>query len=163
VIQISILKERNVNWGITISVLVTFVFYLIISLISFRVGYTVYVGYFLYADLEFLVGTIFGVIFALKYREPEQSILKYGTLVGLIGGFFSSLFITIYDVFITGVIGNINFVVFIVFFGFVALSGLVIGAIAGALISTFYMYKVMKGESEDEHLDDDFFDDLIEK
>lgn len=162
-IIISFLKERNVNWGITISVLVTFVFYIIISLISFGVGKTIYTGTFLYADLEFLVGTIFGVVFTLRTREPEQSILKYGAIVGLTGGFLSSLFITVYEVVLIGVFGGINFILFLMFFGFVALSGIVIGLIVGAIIGSYYMYKEMKGESEDEHLEDDFFDDLIEK
>lgn len=43
------------------------------------------------------------------------------------------------------------------------ISVLVIGIIGGALIGTYFMYKEVKGESEEETLDDDFYDDLIKK
>jgi hypothetical protein len=54
-----------------------------------------------------------------------------------------------------------NISVFILFFGVSVISGIVIGLIGGALIGSYYMYKELKGESEEETVDDDFYDDLI--
>lgn len=50
--------------------------------------------------------------------------------------------------------------------GIFLLSGVAIGLLTGALIGTYYMYKEMKEDTKvekDDHLDDDFFNDLIEK
>lgn len=86
---ISIIKEKHVNWGITYSTTITFVFYLITSIIGG--GYplnAIFPGLFLYADLQFLSGSIPGVIYTLRRCQPNQSLLKYGITVGVLGGFF---------------------------------------------------------------------------
>ena len=148
-------KENNLNTGITIFVSITFVAY--ISTILY------YPGYFLYADLQFLFGAILGGIFTLKYRKPEQSILKYGIFTGIGGGFLSSVFITLYQAVFIFVGSGVNIGYFLIILGFVSLSGIVIGVIAGALLGAYYMYKDMRGENEEEGIDDDFYKELSEK
>ena len=149
----------------------TFALYLVISLISLSIEYDIpstgnlFDGLFLYADLELFLGAIFGVIYTLKNRESEQPILKFGIFVGIIGGIFTSLVISIYETVLYAVVFGLDIIFFLLFFVFLALSGGVTGLLGGALVSSYYLYKDMKSEKDDDskHLNDDFFDDLIEK
>ncbi len=159
-IQISIIRERNVRRGIIISSSVTVGSYIIISFISIIVGFE-FAGFFLYADIQFALGTIFGVIITLNNRQQDQSILKSGVIVGITGGILSSVFIGLYQMILNAILIAPNIYFFIYYFATHIISGIVIGLIIGAIISTYYMYKETKGESEKETLDDDFFDDLI--
>ena len=118
-------------------------------------------GFYLFADFEFALGTIFGVIFALNKRQEDQPILKSGVYTGLIGGILSSILIGLYEMIYLAIISGPNIWNFILFLLLSIVSGIVIGLIGGALISTYYTYKDMKVETEEETLDDDFFDDLI--
>ena len=155
-IQISILRERNIRRGILISVLITLVIYIIISITG--LGFN---GFYLYADIEFALGTIFGVIIALNNKQEDQSILGSGVIVGIAGGILSSVFLGLYEVILFGFLFAPNISVFILFFGVSVISGIVIGLIGGALIGSYYMYKELKVESEEETVDDDFYDDLL--
>ena len=155
-IQISILRERNIRRGILISVLITLVIYIIISNIGLG-----FAGFYLFADIEFALGTIFGVIIALNNKQEDQSILGSGVIVGIAGGILSSVFLGLYEMILFGFLFAPNISVFIFFFGVSVISGIVIGLIGGALIGSYYMYKELKGESEEETVDDDFYDNLI--
>lgn len=158
-IQISILRERNVSRGIIISALITLVSYIIISIIwRFE-----FVGFYLYADIEFVLGTLFGGIIALNKRQEDQSILTTGAIVGVVGGILSAVLIGLYQMIIFAIVYAPDIYIFIFYFGTHVISGIVIGLIVGALTGTYYMYQEVKGESEEEEDEDDFFDDLIEK
>lgn len=150
-------REQNIYAGITISVLITVISYIIISVISMLVGFNIYSGYLLFADLEFVLGTLFGVIFFLKNRRPDQSILKYGIVVGIVGGIVSSFFISLYQWILL-----FYFSVFIAYLVAHLISGVFVGLLIGAILSGYYMYKEVKGERKEEYYDDEFFKDLIE-
>ncbi|MEE9379680.1 MAG: hypothetical protein V3V33_16770 [Candidatus Lokiarchaeia archaeon] len=147
-------REKNVYTGIVISVLVSVVSYIIISIISLAVGVVVYRGYFLFADLEYLLGTVFGVIFFLKNRREDQSILKFGIIVGIVGAIISSIFISLYQWILL-----FYFYYFLVYLAYSLISGVFIGLLFGAILSAYFMYKEVKGEK---YIDDDFYKDLIE-
>ena len=91
-VQITLIKEKNVSWGIVISGLVTFISYLIIE---FATGFQ-FGGFYVSNDIQFILGTIVGVIFTLRYREPHQAILKYGIIVGILGGIMASALICLF-------------------------------------------------------------------
>jgi hypothetical protein len=161
---INIIKERNVKWGILISAIVTTASYVTISIISIIVGFLIYGGFALFADLEFLLGSIFGLLYFFKNREPHQEFLKYGVIVGILGGILSCIFISIYQTALAIIAAGAPATVFFLYLGYTVLSGAVIGLLAGALIAVYYVYKDMKGEKVGkEHFDDDFFKDLIDK
>ena len=153
-------KEKNLNTGISIFVLITFV--------TFILTIFYYPGFFAYADLQFLFGAILGGVFTLKYRKPEQSILKYGIIMGIAGGFLSSAFISLYITLPTFIISGPNIIYYLVWLGYISISGIVIGVITGAFLGAYYMYKDQKGEYEEEEeeeegIDDDFYKELAEK
>jgi len=162
VIKISIIKEENIRWGIAISTLVTVVSYITISIISIIGGF-VFGGFYLFADIEFALGTILGVIITLNNRPEHQNIFKTGVIVGITGGILSSVFISFYEMMLLAIPSGPSITIFTLFFGVSIISGIVIGLLGGALIGSYYMYKEVKAESEDETLDDDFYDDLIKK
>ncbi|MFX0082364.1 MAG: hypothetical protein ACFE94_11500 [Candidatus Hodarchaeota archaeon] len=160
----NIIRERNVKWGILISALVTTASYITISIISIIIDFLIYTGFFLFADLEFLLGAIFGLLYFFKNREPHQEILKYGIIVGIFGGVLSCMFISIYQTVLAMIAAGTSATVFFLYLGYTLLSGAVIGLLAGALMAFYYVYKEMKGEKVGkEHFDDEFFKDLIDK
>ncbi|TKJ20730.1 MAG: hypothetical protein CEE43_11745 [Promethearchaeota archaeon Loki_b32] len=152
-------REQNIYAGITISVLITVISYIIISLISLSVGFAIlFLRFFLFADPEYILGTLFGVIFFLKNRRPDQSILKYGVVVGIVGGIISSFFISLYQWILL-----FYFSVFIAYLVTTLITGVFIGLLIGAILSAYFMYKEVKGEGKEEYYDDEFFKDLIEE
>jgi hypothetical protein len=164
VTYISIVRERHVNWGISISTLITSALYIIISVISIIVGVVIYYGTVLFADLQFLLGSVIGIIYTLRNCKPNQPPLKFAMIVGILGGVFSSVFISIYQTVLLTFSGQGGIIVFFLYLGFTLLSGAVIGLLAGAIIGTIYIYRDMKEDNvKEEHLDDDFFKDLIDK
>jgi hypothetical protein len=150
-------REQNIYAGIIISALVSTLSYIIISIISIAIGVPVYTGYFLFADLEFLLGTIFGEIFFLKNRREEQSYLKFGIIVGVVGGIIASIFISLYQWILL-----FYFAYFVAYLVNTLISGIFIGLLIGAILSAYFMYKEVKGERKDEYYGDEFFKDLIE-
>ena len=152
-------REKNVYTGIVISVLISVVSYIIIWIISLAVGFAVYRGYFLLDDLEYFLGSVFGINFFLKNRREDQSILKFGIIVGIVGGIISSIFISLYQWILL-----FYFYYFLVYLGSTLISGVIIGLLVGAILSAYFRYKEVNGEKkEDEkYIDDDFYKDLIE-
>ena len=158
------ITEKNVKASILLSALITTILYVIISIISIIVGTLIYSGIALFADLEFLAGSVVGVIYFLKTREPHQEMLKYGVYVGILGGILSCIFISIYQTILVMITIAGPVTVFFLYLGFTFLSGAVIGLLVGAIIAVYFVYKDMKGDKvEEEHFDDDFFKDLIDK
>jgi len=158
------IQEKNVKRSILFSALITTIFYVIKSIVSIIIGTLILPGFFLFADLEFAVGSVFGIIYFFKIREPHQDLLKYGVIVGIFGGILSCIFISVYQTIVVMVTVNGPITVFFLYLGFTFLSGAVIGLLTGALISVIYVYKDMKGDKvEKEHFDDEFFKDLIDK
>lgn len=155
-ISISTFKESNVNWGVTISVLITFTSWVIVS---FATGFR-FIGFYISGDIQFILGTIFGVTFALKNRQEHQELLKYGVIVGIIGGIVSAFFIAFLKLFLLYVF---NIIIFFVLFLDLFITAVVVGLIGGALIGTFFMYKELKGENEENGIDNDFYDSLATK
>lgn len=140
--------------------------YVIISIISLIVGVFIYYGTVLFADIQYLTGTVIGVIYSLRRCQPGQPFLKYGAIVGVLGGIFSSIFISGYQTILLSLTGKGNIYIFFLYLGFTLLSGVVIGLLAGALLGTFYAYKETKTESKvetEDKVDDDFYEDLIDK
>jgi len=128
------------------------------------VGELIYSGFVLFADLEFILGSIFGVLYFFKNREPHQDFLKYGVIVGILGGILSCVLISLYQTILIMIIVGGHIIIFFLWVGFTFLSGAVIGLLTGALIAVYYMYKDVKGDTEEEeHFDDEFFKDLIDK
>ena len=162
-IQISILRERNINRGVLFSGLITVGSYITVSIISIGVGF-VFSGFYLFADIYFALGTIFGVIITLNNKPEHQKMLNSGAITGAVGGILSSAFISLYQMILLAILYGPNITIFFIYFGVSIISGIVIGLIGGSLIATYYTYKEMKGETtEEETLEDDFFDDLIKK
>ncbi len=150
------LKDKNLYTGITIFALISSVFYMFTknffpSIIS--------TGYFVPASYQFLLGALLGVYFTLKNLKIEQSILKFGVITGICGGFLSSLIIASYEWIL---INGVNLLTLLIYIGYICLTGIPLGLLVGALFSVYYMYKEMKEERE-EHFDEDFFKDLLEE
>ena len=149
------LKQKNVKLGIIIFILVSF--------ISYALTRYFYTGYFLYADLQFIAGAVIGGIYTLVNRKESPSILTCGAIVGIAGGLFSAIFIAFYDWLLLSFTLGIDIGMLFLLIGFTCLSGIPCGLITGAIISVIYMNKEMKGKKEKDYIDDDFFEDLIEK
>lgn len=145
-------RERNVKLGLIFYVIATFAVYVATSRFI--------LGFFYTADFQFLIGVIIGDIYALRNRTPDQTILKCGLIVGVVGGIFSAFILSLWNT----LIYIWNLFDFFVFFGFILITGVVIGLLVGAIISTYFMYKEMKGDKEEDekYIDDDFYKDLIE-
>jgi len=156
--------ERNVRLGLIFFVIATFIAYVItfffFTIITNPIIIDILSGIFLFADYHFLIGVIIGDVYALRNRTSDQSVLKCGLIVGIVGGVFSALALSLWNT----LIYMWSLVDFIVSFGFVLTSGVPVGLLAGAGISSYFMYRELKGEKkEEEKYDDDFFEDLIEK
>jgi len=128
------------------------------------VGEILYSGVVLFADIEFLLGSIFGVLNFFKNREPHQEFLKYGIIVGVLGGVLACVFISLYQTILVMIAVGGHIIIFFLYVGFTFLSGAVIGLLTGTFIAVYYSYKDEKGDTEEkDHLDDKFFNDLIDK
>ncbi len=161
---INIIKEKNVKWGIWISALITTICYVIISIISMIVGEILFFGVVLFADLEFLLGSIFGLLNFFRNRKPHQEFLKYGIIVGISGGILACVFISLYQTILVMITIGGHIIVFFLYVGYTFLSGAVIGLLTGTFLALYYSYKDEKGDTEEkDHFDDKFFNDLIDK
>jgi hypothetical protein len=158
------IREKNVSRSILLSALITTIFYVIKSIASMAIGTVILPGFFLFADLEFLVGSVFGIIYYFRIREPHQDMLKYGVIVGVFGGILSCIFISTYQTILVMATVTGPVTIFFLYLGFTFLSGAVVGLLTGAILSVFFVYKDMKGDkTKEEHFDDEFFQDLIDK
>ena len=145
-------RERNVKLGLIFIVITTFVVYL--------TTFNFFAGYFLFADFQFMIGVIVGEIYALRNQTPDQSILKCGLIIGVGGGVISAFIIAIWNT----LINMWSFFDFFFFLGYVLITGVAVGLLIGAIISSYFMYKEAKGENDEDkkYIDDDFYNDLIE-
>ena len=109
-------------------------------------------------DLDYMLGAIIGVIFALKFRKPNQSPLKYGIIIGIFGGFLTSIPIAVSYI----LIYRLHILWFFPYIGMLFLTSLVLGLIIGGFIGWFYMSKEER-EKQEEKYDENFFKDLAEK
>ena len=170
---INVIKERHVSWGITISTIIASVVHVILSIISINLGVTLVYGlaptifgFGLLADFQFLTGTVVGVVYSLKNCQPGQPLLKYGIIVGILGGVFSTMIISLYETLLLILAGAGSIFGFFYLVVLFIISGFVIGLIIGAILGSLFLYIEMKDETKvekDDHLDDDFFKDLIDK
>ena len=142
-------KENNLTSGIIIFILITFI---LIAVNPY------WYGIYMYRDLEFLAGALIGVIFALKNRKSGQSSIKFGIIVGIVGGLLAALVSGFYLV----LFFRIGIYWLFIYVGFLSTTGLVLGLMIGVLVGWYYMTKDAR-EKEDDTTSDDFFQDLIEK
>ncbi|MFW9824487.1 MAG: hypothetical protein ACFFE4_16205, partial [Candidatus Thorarchaeota archaeon] len=129
--------------GIITSALITTGSYIFLSIISIIVGF-VFAGFYLFADVHFVLGTVIGVIFTLNNREKNQGILKSGAFAGVLGGILSAFLISFYQLILIAILIVPDITVFFLYLGLSLISGIAIGLIVGALISTYYTYREMK-------------------
>ncbi len=143
------MKVETVKVSIIINSILIFILITFISIIFLN-----FWGLLLFRDIDFLLGSIISVIFALKKRKPDQSPLKIGIMVGIIGGFLSAIAPTIY------ICASYQLPIDYYFFNIVILSmtGLVIGSIVGLLIGYYYKKKDAKAKYSK---DDGFYQGLI--
>ncbi|MFX1363690.1 MAG: hypothetical protein ACFFCE_09220 [Promethearchaeota archaeon] len=145
-------RERNVKRGLIFNAITSTLAYLLTLYLHFQGLYLIY-------DVQFLIGTVIGVFFALKNRTRNQKILTCGMLVGIIGGIISALLISL----LYTLIYAPNIIVFLVFFLYIVLTAIPVGLLGGGIISAYYMYLDMKRENvEEDRYDEDFYKDLIE-
>ncbi len=148
-------RERNIEAGIVLSALCSLIIYIPTRFFIVRL--------ILYADIQLLIGAIIGLRFTLKNQEPETETLKTGVITGISGGALSAVFIAFYDWILLSILeGQVIILALVWFILYILISGVVIGLIMGALLSTFFMYKEVKRPDEDKHIDEDFFKDLME-
>ena len=145
-------KEKNVRIGLILYVIVTVVVYF--ATFRFIPGFLL--GY----DLQFFLGLLIGVIYALRNLNQDQTYLKCGIIVGIVGGVLSAFVISLGST----LVFLWPFEDFFLYFGYLLITAVVIGLLIGGIISSYYMYLELKGDNdeEDDHIDDDFFKDLIE-
>ena len=145
-------KEKNVRIGLLL--------YAIITSVIYFATFQFYAGYIFGSDLQFLLGLLFGVIYALRKKPDNQTYLKCGLIVGIIGGVLSAFVISLGStlVFLWSIID------FFIYFGYLLITAVVIGLLIGGIISTYFMYTELKEDRDDEEdqIDDDFYKDLIE-
>ena len=143
------MKVERIKVSIIVNSILIFIIITFISIIFLN-----FWGLLLFRDIDFLLGSIISVIFALKKKKPNQSPLKIGIMVGIIGGFLSAIAPTIY------ICTSYQLPIDYYFFNIVILSmtGLVIGSIVGLLIGYYYKKKDAKAKYSK---DDGFYQGLI--
>ena len=141
--KVKTVKVSKIIYSILIFILITFISILVLN----------FWGLVLFRDIDFLLGAIIGVIFALKNRKPDQSPLKIGIMVGIIGGFLSAIAPT----FLICALAQKS--IFWCFLSFAELirTGLVIGSIVGLSIGYYYKKKDAKAKYSK---DDEFYQGL---
>jgi hypothetical protein len=117
-------------------------------------------GFLLGFDFQFLIGLLVGVIYALRNLNPDQTYLKCGLLVAMLGGVISAFVLSLWST----LVYIWNIFDFLLFFGYLLITAVLIGLLIGGIISTYFMYSELKGDKDDEEdrIDDDFYKDLIE-
>ena len=143
------MKEKNGMWGIIFSIIITFAFIAISPQ---------WFGIVFFRDFDFAVGLFFGLLFALKYRKPDQSALKFGITLGLIAGCLS----TIAPGFLFWILFGGHIIYIFINIGYLLITGIVFGFIMGGFLGWFYMSKDTPKKGEEKY-NDDFFEDLVEK
>lgn len=139
-------KVSIIIYSILIFILITFISILFLN----------FWGLLLFRDIDFLLGSIIGVIFALKKRKTGQSPLKIGIMVGIIGGFLSTIAPTIYIC----TVYQLSIDMYFSYIAILSITGLVIGSIVGLLIGYYYKKKDAKAKYSEE---DEFYRGFIVK
>ena len=143
------MKVETVKVSIIVNSILIFIIITFISIIFLN-----FWGLLLFRDIDFLLGSIISVIFALKKRKPDQSPLKIGIIVGIIGGFLSTIAPTIY------ICATYQLPIdwYFIYIAVLSITGLVIGSIVGLLMGYYYKKKDAKAKYS---MDDEFYQGLI--
>ena len=144
-------KANNIISGIIIFDLITFLAY-ILNPVSI-----IYPG-----DIDMIFGAIVGLTFSLKNRKINQKSINIGLLVGILGAILSAFSFTIFRLVLELIIFGSILISFFIFYLSNLILALVIGSIFGGLIGYYYSKKNEEIKSRSS-IDDDFFEDLIEK
>jgi hypothetical protein len=123
--------EKNLQFGIIITSLITFLGFVFYP----------YLAIFAYADIYLIIGLIISEIFVFKSRKENQPFIKTGVLVGVGGGGFSSLFITIYWWILYSNIYGYNIINFFTILLQTIIFYILFGLIIGYLLGSIYMRK----------------------
>lgn len=142
-------KQNNIIAGIIIFDLISFLAYLINPVSIFYPG-----------DIDMIFGAIIGLMFSLKNRKVDQEFMKTSLLVGIIGAILSAISFTLFRLIIELIIIGSIYISFIVFYLINLMLALAIGLIFGVIFGYYYSRK--SGETKSS-IEDDFFEDLIEK
>ena len=147
-------KEKNFRIGVILYVIVTFIAYLATGMTDLIPGFLL--GY----DFQFFLGTLFGVIYALRNLNPDQTYLKCGILLAITGGIVSAFIISL----LSTLVYIWSIVEFFIFFGYLLITVVLVGLLIGGVISSYFMYTELKEnkDKEEDHIDDNFYKDLIE-
>ncbi|MFX0023483.1 MAG: hypothetical protein ACFE9S_14250 [Candidatus Hermodarchaeota archaeon] len=151
------IKYQSVFRGIIISAVITFIAYLIISIASILVGVVLFRGLFLFADVQFAIGNIVGIIYFIKNRQPDQSFLKYCIMIAIVGGVLSALLISVYQWIL---LLSVEFFLLYLVSGLI--SGFFVGLLVGVITSVYAMYKEVKEESPEKKEVDDVLKDIFD-
>ncbi len=144
-------KEKNIIAGIILIDLIAFISYLIF-----------YSGIFYFGDLQMIIGCAIGTRFALKNAKPNQSLLKYGLIVGLGGAIITAISYSFFDWMAFSTTQGFSFVLLMMILGSFLIEALIIGLLIGGIISGYYYY-TGKFSSEKTLIDDEFYESLIDK
>ncbi|MFX1498470.1 MAG: hypothetical protein ACFFBH_13165 [Promethearchaeota archaeon] len=121
------MKEKNILSGIILSDLICFISYLI-----FPSG-LIYV-----ADIQMLIGDLWGTYFALKYLKKKQNYFKNGIAIGLGGASLSAISIFLFNA--TLALGT-PLETILLFLLVMLIEAIIVGLIAGALIGYYFVIK----------------------
>ncbi|MEE9378741.1 MAG: hypothetical protein V3V33_11985 [Candidatus Lokiarchaeia archaeon] len=110
----------------------------------------------LFRDIDFLLGSIISVIFALNKRKPDQSPLKIGIMVGIVGGSLSTIAPTLYIC----ILYQMTIDWYFIYLAILNITAVVVGSIVGLLIGYYYKKKDAKAKYS---MDDEFYQGLIVK
>ena len=142
--KVETVKVSIIVNGILIFILITFISIIVLN----------FWGLLLFRDIDFLLGSIISVIFVMKKRKPDQSPLKIGIMVGIIGGFLSAIAPTIYIC----TVYQLPIDWYFLYIAILSITGLVIGSIVGLLMGYYYKKKDAKAKYSK---DDGFYQGLI--
>ena len=124
-------KEKNFRIGVLLYVIITFIAFLTTGMTG------LITKILLDLDFQFFLGTIFGVTYALIKLKPDQTYLKCGILVAIVGGIISAFIITLWII----LVYMTPIVVFLNLFINLLITAVSIGLLIGGIISSYFMYK----------------------
>ncbi|NVM17109.1 MAG: hypothetical protein HWN80_05285 [Candidatus Lokiarchaeota archaeon] len=143
-VKIETAKVSIIVNSILIYILITFISIIVLN----------FWGLLLFRDIDFLLGSIISVFFAMKKRKPDQSPLKMGIMVGIFGGFLSTIAPTIFIC----TVYQLPIDWYFLYIAILSITGLVIGSIVGLLMGYYYKKKDAKTKYSK---NDEFYQGLI--
>lgn len=156
--MLELAKKNYKASGIILAALITFILVVINPATEEN---PLWYGVVMFKDVELAIGIFFGVYFALKFRDPDESPLKFGIKMGFIIGVLDTILPGLY-MWLLQVIFVINIIGLLTILGFLLITAITMGLIIGALLGWYYMSKEGVGKQE-ERYGEDFFRDLTEK